>query len=208
MLRGQGRHHRRARHELVAEQFPQWTHLPVRPVELDGWDNTTFRLGDDMSVRCRAARSTRSRSTRNTLAAGARTAIAVADPGRRGAGPATLPATVVGVPLDAGGRCPGEPSPTVGALGRPRGVPGRAVPHRRGRPARRPAQSQLLRAGSRFDFWHDHSDQLHCSSTIDVRATASLGQRRSTPSSRCHRYGCTATSAAPTCPCAMAGWRR
>jgi aminoglycoside phosphotransferase (APT) family kinase protein len=36
---------------LVAAQFPQWAHLPVMPVELDGWDNTTFRLGEDLSVR-------------------------------------------------------------------------------------------------------------------------------------------------------------
>jgi aminoglycoside phosphotransferase (APT) family kinase protein len=37
--------------ELVAAQFPQWAGLPVRRVQHDGWDNTTFRLGDDMSVR-------------------------------------------------------------------------------------------------------------------------------------------------------------
>jgi aminoglycoside phosphotransferase (APT) family kinase protein len=30
---------------LVAEQFPQWADLPVVPVALNGWDNTTFRLG-------------------------------------------------------------------------------------------------------------------------------------------------------------------
>jgi aminoglycoside phosphotransferase (APT) family kinase protein len=36
---------------LVAAQFPRWAHLPVRPVEADGWDNATFRLGDEMSVR-------------------------------------------------------------------------------------------------------------------------------------------------------------
>ncbi len=36
---------------LVAEQFPQWADLPVRPVEVDGWDNATFRLGENMSVR-------------------------------------------------------------------------------------------------------------------------------------------------------------
>lgn len=36
---------------LVAAQFPAWACLPVAPVELDGWDNTTFRLGEDMSVR-------------------------------------------------------------------------------------------------------------------------------------------------------------
>ena len=36
---------------LVATQFPQWAHLPVRPVDVDGWDNATFRLGRHMSVR-------------------------------------------------------------------------------------------------------------------------------------------------------------
>lgn len=36
---------------LVATQFPQWAHLPVRPVDIDGWDNATFRLGPHMSVR-------------------------------------------------------------------------------------------------------------------------------------------------------------
>ncbi|MFG1866527.1 aminoglycoside phosphotransferase family protein [Micromonospora arborensis] len=36
---------------LVAEQFPRWAHLPIRPVEVGGWDNRTFHLGDTMSVR-------------------------------------------------------------------------------------------------------------------------------------------------------------
>jgi aminoglycoside phosphotransferase (APT) family kinase protein len=36
---------------LLTEQFPQWAHLPVRRVAADGIDNTTFRLGDTMSVR-------------------------------------------------------------------------------------------------------------------------------------------------------------
>ena len=36
---------------LVAEQFPQWADLPVVPVALNGWDNSTFRLGDSLSVR-------------------------------------------------------------------------------------------------------------------------------------------------------------
>ena len=36
---------------LVAAQFPQLAHLTVRAVELDGWDNRTFRLGDTLSVR-------------------------------------------------------------------------------------------------------------------------------------------------------------
>lgn len=40
---------------LVASQFPEWAGLPVVPVELDGWDNTTFRLGSTMSVRLPSA---------------------------------------------------------------------------------------------------------------------------------------------------------
>jgi aminoglycoside phosphotransferase (APT) family kinase protein len=40
---------------LVAEQFREWAHLTVAPVELDGWDNTTFRLGDELSVRLPSA---------------------------------------------------------------------------------------------------------------------------------------------------------
>ena len=40
---------------LVEGQFPQWAHLPVSRVELDGWDNTTFRLGDEFSVRLPSA---------------------------------------------------------------------------------------------------------------------------------------------------------
>lgn len=40
---------------LVAGQFPHWAHLPVRPVALSGWDNRTFRLGDDLSVRLPSA---------------------------------------------------------------------------------------------------------------------------------------------------------
>ncbi len=40
---------------LVAVQFPEWAHLPVAPVDLDGHDNTTFRLGDELSVRLPSA---------------------------------------------------------------------------------------------------------------------------------------------------------
>lgn len=40
---------------LLESQFPELAHLPVAPVELDGWDNTTFRLGDNMSVRLPSA---------------------------------------------------------------------------------------------------------------------------------------------------------
>lgn len=37
--------------QLIAEQFPQWADLPIRPVAVSGWDNRTFHLGDTMSVR-------------------------------------------------------------------------------------------------------------------------------------------------------------
>jgi len=40
---------------LVGTQFPQWADLPVVPVALDGWDNTTFRLGDELCVRLPSA---------------------------------------------------------------------------------------------------------------------------------------------------------
>jgi aminoglycoside phosphotransferase (APT) family kinase protein len=36
---------------LIAQQFPHLAELEIRPVALDGWDNTTFRLGEQMSVR-------------------------------------------------------------------------------------------------------------------------------------------------------------
>lgn len=36
---------------LVAAQFPEWADLPVRPVAAGGWDNRTFHLGEQMTVR-------------------------------------------------------------------------------------------------------------------------------------------------------------
>ncbi|MEV3970188.1 aminoglycoside phosphotransferase family protein [Streptomyces sp. NPDC050698] len=36
---------------LLTAQFPQWCRLPVVPVAVDGWDNRTYRLGEDMTVR-------------------------------------------------------------------------------------------------------------------------------------------------------------
>ena len=40
---------------LIAEQFPDWRDLPVRPVARQGNDNRTYRLGDDLSVRLPSA---------------------------------------------------------------------------------------------------------------------------------------------------------
>lgn len=36
---------------LLEQQYPQWAHLPVRSVDVDGNDNTSFRLGDELLVR-------------------------------------------------------------------------------------------------------------------------------------------------------------
>lgn len=36
---------------LVDTQFPEWASLPIEPVALDGWDNTTYRLGEHLSVK-------------------------------------------------------------------------------------------------------------------------------------------------------------
>jgi aminoglycoside phosphotransferase (APT) family kinase protein len=36
---------------LIDSQFAQWSPLPITPVEVDGWDNRTFRLGSELTVR-------------------------------------------------------------------------------------------------------------------------------------------------------------
>jgi aminoglycoside phosphotransferase (APT) family kinase protein len=36
---------------LIDSQFPQWSDLPIAAVEFDGWDNRTFRLGSELTVR-------------------------------------------------------------------------------------------------------------------------------------------------------------
>lgn len=40
---------------LLAEQLPAWAGLPLTPVDPGGWDNRTFRLGDEMLVRLPSA---------------------------------------------------------------------------------------------------------------------------------------------------------
>lgn len=42
---------------LLAEQAPQWASLPIEPVPVDGWDNRTYRLGHELSVRLPTAES-------------------------------------------------------------------------------------------------------------------------------------------------------
>lgn len=37
--------------KLISTQFPQWAHLPITRVAKSGWDNRTFHLGDNMSIR-------------------------------------------------------------------------------------------------------------------------------------------------------------
>lgn len=40
---------------LISEQFPEWHQLEITPVKNGGWDNRTFHLGNDMSVRLPSA---------------------------------------------------------------------------------------------------------------------------------------------------------
>jgi len=40
---------------LVDTQFPQWAALPIAPVAPSGWDNRTFRLGEELIVRLPSA---------------------------------------------------------------------------------------------------------------------------------------------------------
>lgn len=41
--------------DLLSEQFPAWAHFPIKSLEKSGWDNRTFRLGGDMSIRLPSA---------------------------------------------------------------------------------------------------------------------------------------------------------
>jgi aminoglycoside phosphotransferase (APT) family kinase protein len=41
--------------KMLDEQFPEWRDLSVRRVEQDGWDNNTFRLGNELKVRLPSA---------------------------------------------------------------------------------------------------------------------------------------------------------
>ena len=41
--------------QLIKAQFPSWAHLPISEVIPNGWDNRTFRLGDEMSARLSSA---------------------------------------------------------------------------------------------------------------------------------------------------------
>jgi aminoglycoside phosphotransferase (APT) family kinase protein len=40
---------------LITAQFPQWADLPITPAVPQGWDNKTFRLGVQMSIRLPSA---------------------------------------------------------------------------------------------------------------------------------------------------------
>lgn len=40
---------------LIAQQYPEWSYLEIKPVEESGHDNRTFHLGEQMSVRLPSA---------------------------------------------------------------------------------------------------------------------------------------------------------
>jgi aminoglycoside phosphotransferase (APT) family kinase protein len=41
--------------KLISEQFPEWGNLPINQVIPGGWDNRTFRLGNDKLIRLPSA---------------------------------------------------------------------------------------------------------------------------------------------------------
>jgi aminoglycoside phosphotransferase (APT) family kinase protein len=40
---------------LISDQFPEWKNLTILPVEKSGWDNRTFHLGKEMTIRLPSA---------------------------------------------------------------------------------------------------------------------------------------------------------
>lgn len=42
---------------LITQQFPDFSHLDIQPVKLQGQDNRTFRLGNDNLIRMPTAES-------------------------------------------------------------------------------------------------------------------------------------------------------
>lgn len=49
---------------LIQAQFPQWAELSIHPVAQGGWDNRSFRLGQDMVVRLPSAQTYASQAER------------------------------------------------------------------------------------------------------------------------------------------------
>ena len=93
---------------LVADQFPQWRDLPVVPVEADGWDNRTYRLGSELSVRLPTADSyvpAVDKEQRWLPVLAPRLPLQVPEAGGPRRPLLRLPAPVVGTPLDRGHSC-------------------------------------------------------------------------------------------------------
>ena len=42
-------------HRLIVDQFPEYAHLPITSVEVQGHDNRTYRLGNDLLIRMPSA---------------------------------------------------------------------------------------------------------------------------------------------------------
>ena len=88
---------------LIASQFPQWDGLRVVPVEIDGNDNTTFRLGSSMSVRLPSADAyipQIEKEHRWLPVLAAQLPVPIPVPLGRGDPSPAFPSAVVGVPVD------------------------------------------------------------------------------------------------------------
>ena len=55
---------RRLAQELISNQFPHWANLSIAPVEKGGWDNKTFRLGEEFLIRLPSAERYASKVTK------------------------------------------------------------------------------------------------------------------------------------------------
>ncbi|WP_348651050.1 phosphotransferase [Micromonospora sp. WMMD812] len=130
---------------LVAAQFPRWAHLPVRPVEIGGWDNRTFHLGDAMTVRLPSAEGYAlqvAKEQRWLPVLAPRLPLAVPTPLAEGEPDEDFPFpwSVYGW-IEGRTAHPDRITDLTGFRGRPRRLPRRAPADRPGRrPGARPAQ--------------------------------------------------------------------
>ena len=193
---------------LLADQFPQWAHLPIERFESSGTDNAIYRLGEDMAVRLPRIPGGTAPSTGSSLVAEAGTAAPRRNipAARERLARASLSVALVGAPVagrrererraDGRFRRPGAGS------GRLRG---RAAADRcRGRADRRPgrvARRAACPSGRRYQGGDRPAQRRRRHPRRHRRLGASGGPRRgSAPASGstaiCCRATCWSTAAA------------
>ena len=191
---------------LIGPQFPQWADLPVTPVEIDGWDNRTYRLGDDTDRAAADARELRRRRWRRSTA-GCR---------------CSRPQLPVPIPVPVAMGAPGEGYPhagrsAAGSTARPRRarpiadldefaadagrVPARPAARRRHRRAAAPARTASTAAAPPAHYDDETASALAVLTGRDRRRPGARrsGTPRSPRPGTGRRCGSTATSRPATC---------